>query len=395
MPVRNIAFVVPRYGVQSAGGAEVLAQRVAEKLAATGARISVLTTCARDHFTWANYFPPGQEFLNGVAVHRFPADERSLDSEFISIQGRIAQGMEVGRDEEKKWIRGSVHSHALYEFIRTNRNYFDAFIFIPYLFGTTWAGSAIAPEKSIIIPCLHDEPYARLGVFREMFGRCRGLIFNSEPERDLARGLYGLNADTVAVGGMGLEPRDQYRPERFRKKFRIAQPFILYAGRREEGKNTPLLIEYFRTFKRQNRNDLALVLLGTGDVMIPEDAAGDIHDLGYIAEDFKHDAYAASLAICQPSVNESFSIVLMEAWLAGAAGLAHGGCAVTARHCLDSNGGLLFHDYYTFEECILYLLEHKGLRDRLAAGGRAYVQREYSWDAVLKGYDTAFAKFGF
>ncbi len=394
MRTRKIAFVVPRYGVESAGGAEALVQSVAERLAAAGNSVSVLTTCARDHFTWANHFRPGREALNGVEVCRFPTDPRDAGGEFCALQERIARGMPISRDEEETWIRGSVHSRPLYDSIAARRDEFDCFIFIPYLFGTTWAGSAVAPEKSLIIPCLHDEPYARLTLFREMFSQVRGLIFNSEPERALGVSLFGLASEKSAVAGMGFVAMDQYRPERFRKKLGIKGPFIMYAGRREQGKNTPLLVEYFRAFINQHRNKLKLVLLGTGEVMIPQELSRDALDLGYVSEELKHDGYAASLALCQPSTNESLSIVLMEAWLAGAPGLVHADCAVTSFHCVQANGGLLFRDYCEFAECILYLMEKHGLRERLAAGGRRYVETEYSWGAVIKRYDEAFGKFG-
>jgi glycosyltransferase involved in cell wall biosynthesis len=394
MQTRKIAFVVPRYGVESAGGAEVLARSVAEHLAAAGNGVSVFTTCARDHFTWENYYRSGRETLNGVEVHRFPADSRDTDAEFCSLQARISRGMPVSRDEEEAWIGGSVHSRALYDSIAAKRDSFDCFIFLPYLFGTTWAGSAIAPEKSLIIPCLHDEPYARLAIFREMFGRSRGMIFNSEPERTLAIDLCGVAPEKTAVGGMGFVAMEGYRPERFRKESGIGAPFIMYAGRREGGKNTPLLVEYFRAFKNQHRNELKLLFLGSGDLTIPPELSRDVIDLGYVKEGLKHDCYAASLALCQPSTNESLSIVLMEAWLAGAAGLVNGNCAVTSFHCMQANGGLLFRDYCEFSECLLFLMEREGLREKLAAGGRRYVETEYSWDAVLKRYEAAFDQFG-
>ena len=394
MSPRTIAFVVPRYGVQSAGGAEMLAQGVAERLAASGDEVSVLTTCARDHFTWANHYRPGRETIRGVTVHRFPVDPRDAAEDFASIQERISRGAAVSPEEEERWIKGSVHSSPLYDFIRGNRDRFGYFIFLPYLFGTTWAGSAVAPEKSLLIPCLHDEPYARLGIFREMFARVRGILFNSRPERELAARLFGTKDARAAVAGMGFEARPRYRPERFRRKFGLKTPFLLYAGRREQGKNTPLLIEYVRVFRKGNpAQPLSLVLLGTGEVRIPPECAGDIHDIGYVDEDLKHDGYAASLALCQPSVNESLSIVLMEAWLAGAPGLVNARCAVTSDHCARANGGLAFRDYYEFEECVHLLLERKGLRESLAAGGKRYAGREYSWDAVLKRYREAFDRF--
>lgn len=391
----GIAFVVPRYGVQSAGGAEMLAQGVAERLAATGDEVSVLTTCARDHFTWANHYRPGTETIRGVTVHRFPVDPREPDSDFASIQERISRGAAVSPEEEERWIRGSVHSAPLYDFIRENRDRFRCFIFLPYLFGTTWAGSAVVPEKSLLIPCLHDEPYARLGIFRDMFMRVRGLLFNSRPERELAGRLFGTEDARAAVAGMGFEARERYRPDRFCGKFGIKGPFLLYAGRREQGKNTPLLVEYVRAFRKGNpAKPLSLVLLGTGEVRIPPDSAGDILDIGYVDEALKHDGYAACLALCQPSVNESLSIVLMEAWLAGTAGLVNARCTVTSDHCARSNGGLAFRDYYEFEECVHLLLDRPGLRESLAAGGARYAENEYSWDAALKRYRGALDRFG-
>ncbi|MDD5556105.1 MAG: glycosyltransferase family 4 protein [bacterium] len=394
MPRGRFAFVVPRYGVDSAGGAEVLARGVAERLAASGAEVAVLTTCARDHATWRNYYRPGRETIGGVDVRRFPVDEPRRDEEFASLQGRISRGIPLSREEEERWMAGSVHSAPLYDFIAAARDRYDAFLFIPYLFGTTCRGMRVAPEKSLLVPCLHDEAYARLSLFREMFQAARGIVCNSPPEMELAVRLYGLDPARCAVGGMGFEPRERYRPERFRRRYGIKGPFLLYAGRRETGKNTPLLIEYFSIFRRYNRADLRLLLLGTGEVAVPADARAWIADLGYVAEERKHDAYAACLALCQPSLNESLSIVLMEAWLAGAPGLVHGDCLVTASHCLRSNGGLLFRDYPGFEECLLALLGREGLRGALAAGGRRYVEREYSWEAAMERWGRALARFG-
>ena len=47
-------------------------REVAHGLAARGWEVEVLTTCARDHHTWANELPPGTTRDGSVTVRRFP-----------------------------------------------------------------------------------------------------------------------------------------------------------------------------------------------------------------------------------------------------------------------------------------------------------------------------------
>lgn len=60
----RVAFVVPRYGPGVVGGAEMLCRLLAENLAAHGTDVEVLTTCATDHFTWADALPEGTAVEN-------------------------------------------------------------------------------------------------------------------------------------------------------------------------------------------------------------------------------------------------------------------------------------------------------------------------------------------
>ena len=72
-PVK-ILFVVQRYGVEVAGGAERACREYAERLAGRGHRVEVLTTRARSYVDWADEYPPGRHELNGVVVEEFTAD---------------------------------------------------------------------------------------------------------------------------------------------------------------------------------------------------------------------------------------------------------------------------------------------------------------------------------
>ncbi|HZI37358.1 MAG TPA: glycosyl transferase family 1, partial [Acidimicrobiia bacterium] len=68
----RIAFVPPRYGDDVVGGAETVLRQAAERLAGRGWEIDILTTCARDHYTWANAYPAGSERHGDLTVFRFP-----------------------------------------------------------------------------------------------------------------------------------------------------------------------------------------------------------------------------------------------------------------------------------------------------------------------------------
>jgi glycosyltransferase involved in cell wall biosynthesis len=184
----------------------------------------------------------------------------------------------------------------------------------------------------------------------------------------------------VGVGFRAL-PGD---PDAFRDRTPVRGDFVLYAGRREEGKNTPLLVDYFRRFAIQNPRKASLVLLGAGEVAIPPDSSRMIFDFGRVSERHKWDGYTAAGVFCQPSVNESLSIVLLESWLCGTPALVHRDCDVTREHVRISGGGVTFEDYPDFAEGLLMLLEDRELSSRMGEAGRRYVEEEYNWDSVIK-----------
>ncbi len=387
----RIAFVCPRYGVDAAGGAEMFTKWLSERLAGKGVDVTVLTTCARDHFGWENYYKPGKETVDGVPVIRFPVDWRETVV-FLKIQHKITSGWNVGYADQCEWANESVNSSRMYEYIGVHRDDFDHFIFIPYMFGTTVNGSKVCPEKTLLFPTLHDEVYAYLDIFTEMFNRVKGVLFLTHPEKELARRLYSLPEEKAAVVGVGFEEMNTPSPERFRKRYGIEEDFCLYVGRREEGKNTPLLVNYFDVYKRYNGNNLKLVFIGSGDIALPE-GRDDIIDLGFVPAGDKYDAHAAAMLLFQPSVNESFSITLMDSWLQEVPVIVNAGCAVTRFHCDRSSGGLYFGDYLEFEECVNFFLENPSAAKKMGRNGKKFVLGNYSWDKVLGRFFAATDKF--
>jgi glycosyltransferase involved in cell wall biosynthesis len=380
----KLAFVPPWYGDQIAGGAETACRDLAKLLRESGFDVEVLTTCVRDFRSdWnVNHHVAGLSEEGGLPVRRFPVRVRDVES-FDAINRKLLQGAPIARIEEDCFFREMIHSPALYDYIGQNAADY-IFFFVPYMFGTTVMGSMICPGRSILIPCLHDESYARLTPVVHMFRQVKRVIFLTHEERKLAETLYGVSWHESVLGAP-INTSWSSRPECFRKKYGIDN-FLLYAGRTDYGKKADVLIEYFDRFKREVPGSLNLVFIGSNSDI----SAGDkqyVHSLGFLSEQDKYDCYGASLALCIPSVMESFSIVMMESWLAKRPVIVNNECAVTSSLCTQSNGGLSFNNYDEFREIVLLFQERKDIADQLGRQGRNFVIDNYSPGKVAERYD--------
>ena len=383
----KIAFVTPWYGRDIPGGAEEAARSTAEHMQRAGMDVEVLTTCIKDFYAdWGrNYHQPGQERVNDVMVRRFPVQKRNRQA-FDQVNWRLANGLEISAEEEQVFLSEMIQAPTLLEYIRQHSQEY-LFFFIPYMFATTYYGCQIAPERSIVIPCLHDEAYARLDGYRKVLPVVKGLVLLTEAESALVSQLYGAGGDQVRqVIGAGIDATQTAKGDRFRQKYGLDRPFVLYAGRREAGKNTPLLLDFWQRYVQSETRDVKLVLIGPGEVPLSPALESSVVDLGFVPEQDKLDAYAAADVFCQPSVHESFSIVLMESWLAGRPVLVHNGCAVNVEHCKKANGGLFFANFDEFRATLDYLLDHPDIATKLGQQGRRYVLQNYSWKKIIAKY---------
>jgi glycosyltransferase involved in cell wall biosynthesis len=81
---------------------------------------------------------------------------------------------------------------------------------------------------------------------------------------------------------------------------------------------------------------------------------------------------------------ESFSIVLMEAWLQRTPALVHADCAVTREAAEASGGGLTFRSFGEFAAALDLMLGDARLRQILGERGRAYVLATCRWEDVAR-----------
>lgn len=392
--MRKIGFVIPWYGEDIPGGAEMELREVATHLQRAGMDVEILTTCVREFSAdWnENYYSAGTAVVEDIAVRRFPVRRRDTAA-FDRVNRRLMEGQHLSLQEEKTFVEEMVNSPQLYEYLKDASNDYALYVFIPYMFGTTYYGMQACPEKSVLIPCFHDEAYLYLRLFRQAYIQARGIIYNAMPEMELANKVYDFTTTEQICMGIGMDTNICADADAFRKAYRIQKPFLLYAGRKDAGKNVHTLLRYFAEYKqRHGDSDLQLVLIGGGSIEIPASVRDDVYDLGFVSRQDKYDAMAAAELLCQPSHNESFSLVIMESWLCGRPVLVHSQCAVTRDFARRANGGLYFRNYFEFEGCVQYILTHPEQARTMGQNGGTFVRENFDWDVIVEKYRAFFAK---
>ena len=383
----KVAFIPAFYGAEAAGGAESECRQTALHLAQAGVDVEILTTCLLDlqHDWNTDAYPAGISRDENITVRRFKTEKVDRLA-FDQINAPLMQGRAVTPAESEHFASLHINSPDLYRYIAAHHDQYDWLCFIPYLFGTTLHGSRICPEKSILIPCLHDEGYARIQPVHALFQRVARIVFHTHAERRLAQSLYGDMGNRGMVIGEGVATQLTGDARRFREKYNINAPFLLYCGRKDQSKNTPQLVEYFSAYKQRHPGPLKLVLIGPGTAAIPARDQQQIIDLGFIPYQDKLDAYTASSIFCQPSKNESFSLVVMEAWDIGKPVLVHEHCDVLRDHVVDAGGGLYYRDADDFSRALERLLHDRALAESMSAAGQRYVRANYAWSRIMDRY---------
>lgn len=382
----KIAFVPARYGDRIVGGAEIVLRHMAFGLQKRGWDVEILTTTALDHHTWKNETEPGVTVEDGMPVRRFTVDGDALPERGV-LEHRILTGDPLTISEQQRWMNSGMRAPDLYHYILDSSDEYRAFVFTPYPFWVTFACSQIVPHKSVLWTCLHDEPYAYLELFQPVFTGSAGLLFQSDPEQDLAERITSKLAPHKVVG-CGVEVPASYDPDGFRERYGIEGRFLLYAGRREGAKGWDELLEILADIDARGQFPFTLVTMGGGEVRPPVGFEGKVIDVGFLDDDERDNAFAAADAYIQPSRFEAFSRTIMEAWLAGTPVIANGGSDVVKWHCERSGAGLTYDDALELEEALRFVAEAPEEAAALAVSGREYVLSHYQWETVLDAVEA-------
>ena len=384
---RRIAIVTPRFGDGFVGGAETSLRTLAGRMKAAGYVVEVFTTGTSESTTKTD----------GLPVHRFRPDPADPDRLAAAAHALSLPGGLENAEAEATYLHHSLRSSRLVAALH-ERGPFDAVVVGPYLLGLTRDIARAFGERVLLLPCFHDEPFARLPSLRSAFERIGGVLYHSPEERQFAEAVLGLNFPNAQVIGTVLETDTPGDPRRGRECVGTGRRYLLYAGRFCAEKGLTGLLAYARRYAADHPERFTFAFAGEGDVPLPAEPWA--RDLGYVTEQVRRDVMAGADALVLLSPNESLSLVTLEAQAQGVPVIVRADNPVLHGHVERGRGGVAVDGYEAFAAALDDLWADPAHWRALGRSGREYVRRDFGdaarfdahWQAALDSLDVPLAE---
>ena len=428
------AFVVARYGNEVNGGAELHCRMIAERLKHEW-DIEILTTCALDYIHWSNHFSPGLYEVNGVKTRRFEVDYERPINTFNSFYSMLVNLHLLKKNEdiplngteyldrlfdkpngskhcpllpeiisddasnlirplETLWMKlQGPYSSKMLDYIDEHKNDYNIFIFFCINYCSTFFGLQLVADRSIIVPTMHREACISFNLYKDLLKLPKHILYNTPEEMRFANHQFPQTVDIPHdIVGVGVDTKlELTEPKSLaHRNLKIDSPYILYLGRIDESKGCLNLCHYFVNFVVKTRSKLKLIFAGKKVCDLPN--REDVMHVGFVSDKEKIQLIENALVVCIPSLFESLSMVLLEAWSLETPTLVNGNCDVLKGHNNRGGGGFYYTDELGFQKSLKLLLENPPLRAIIGQQGREYVKENYNWSNILNKYRNCATK---
>jgi glycosyltransferase involved in cell wall biosynthesis len=381
---KRIAVVAPRFGDGFVGGAETSLRTLAASLREAGHLVEVFTTGTVEDTS----------SLGGLTVHRFRPDAADPDRLAAAQHTLRLPGGTADAGAEAAYLQHSPRSSRLVAALR-ERGPFDAIVVGPYLIGLTWDVARAFGERTLLLPCFHDEPFARLPALRSAYEQVGGILYHSPEEKQLAEAALGLNHPNAHVISTRVDVDTPGDAHHGRRTVGTGRRYLLYCGRYCREKGLPELIAFARRYAADHPERFTFTFTGQGAEPVPAESWA--RDLGYLPEAVRRDVTAGADALVLLSPNESLSLATLEAQAQGVPVIVRAGNAVLEGHIARGSGGVAVDGYEAFAAALDDLWIDPAHWRALGRNGQAYVRQEFDnpaafragWQAALAGLDEA------
>ena len=242
----------------------------------------------------------------------------------------------------------------------------------------------------VLTPYMHPSSDYSGRLLRPVVGRAGAAVAMTDAEKQRLEhaGLPPAKVHVIPAGPVVAEAAD---PGRFRRRYGIEAPFVLFLGRKVAYKGYRELATAARAVWRE-LPDVAFIFAGPETEASRGFFAAQRDDrlvsLAALGLQDKTDALAACEAVCVPSLEESLGGVYLEAWTQAKPVIA---CPIPAVMQVVEDGcdGFLSpQEPEPLARALLACLNGEG--QRLGEAGRRKVAQRYSWERAAAQVETLY-----
>jgi glycosyltransferase involved in cell wall biosynthesis len=247
------------------------------------------------------------------------------------------------------------------------------------------------------VPVLHiDRPWAHRAVYHRLLRRCDAAILLTEAEAEFVR-ARGVANTTVAGGGVDPARFERRDGTAVRARYGLgSRPVVGFLGRQ----GVPTLIRAMRAVWL--RNPGAILLMAGQSTHRDAAVTAELGALSpeerqrvVLIDDFPDPDGPSILDACdvvaQPSVEEAFGLVLLEAWMCGKPVI---GADIAATRGIIESGvdGWLVKpfDPDDLADRLQALLADPGERAVFGRRGREKVLARFTWDRIVDAWEAPY-----
>jgi glycosyltransferase involved in cell wall biosynthesis len=395
----HIVHLIPRYP-PAIGGAEVWCEGVVRHFAARGHRVEVLgfRVVAEDELWDIRPRAPGVVAVGAVDIHPGIRVRRCAPS-LVDVYGLRRFADRLGVHIHGRYS-AELFGLALAAARRADVVHVHHSIAPLSFWGLLTARLARRPV--VITPHFHSGvPVYEQAASRWLLKRCDAVITVTPHEATLLE-ARGVRADRLVVSSNAVDPDDDdtalaaYR-DRLRAAWGLdaATRVVTFIGRKSPAKDIPVLVE--AVARLRGEPPAVAVLLGPSSDWYEAErrtwraSGAHVIDVPAVSEEAKRAVIAASDVVVQPSWQEAFGIVFLEAWARSVPVI---GADFGAIPRVVGDAGLVFApgDTSDLATKLAWLLRHPEEAHAMAARGRERVAREHSWERVGAAVEQAYAR---
>ena len=403
----RILHISPAY-FPALGGAQLYLKELSEGLVTRGHDVTVLTANVRDHSEMALRRCgglPEHEVINGVKVIRFRPDGglvgNALDK-WLQCRGGYRSFHAVFSKDVATMLSGGPRAFPIIPYIL--RFHADIVVSMSWFWPPafhTYLARKLKHFTLVGIPLFHTATtWSYREIYKRMLAQCDAVVVATEHEAEFVRERA---ATRVEVAGVGVHPElfECRSGIDIRAQYSLGnRPVVGFVGRQIPPKGVTKLVEAMRRVWKWN-HDVHLVIAGDRDYF-PNRMENLINGLSererarIVRIDEFHERDKASIhdafdVFALPSIEESFGIAYLEAWMCGKPVI---GGRIGSTQCVIDDGvdGLLVdpHDAEDIALRIIDLLSDRDKRERMGRNGHDKTLAQHTWDRVTDKVESLY-----